>query len=105
MSNAAQRKRDELEHLRQDYFFLREFLMQQRDWVTQSSITHYTGLKGTRVREICNLWPQLAIGSTEGYILAQYASRSQIQHAVSTLIGRSNKMLTRAQALSELLRR
>ena len=102
MSNTA-RKQDELELLRQDYYFLREYLMQQKGWVTQNTITHYTGMKGTRVREICNAFPRLAIGSTEGYILAQYASKAQIQHAVSTLIGRSNKMLTRAQALSELL--
>lgn len=87
------------------YAILRDYLLLQTRWVTQGEITTSTGLTGVATRQICNAYPCLAIGSTEGYRLARYATKADIQHAVSTLMNRSIKMLNRAQALSGLLAR
>ena len=88
-----------------EYGILRDYLMLQTRYVTQGEITHNTGLTGVMTRRICNAYPCLAIGTTEGYRLARYASKAEIQHAAATLMNRSIKMLTRAQALSGLLAR
>lgn len=88
-----------------EYGILRDYLLQQTRYVTQSEITHVTGLSGVKTRQICNAYPCLAIGTTEGYRLARYASKAEVQHAASTLMNRSIKMLQRAQALSGLLAR
>jgi len=89
----------------QEYATLRDYLMMQSRYRTQSQITAATGLSGVRTRAVCNAYPCLAIGTTDGYKLAMYASKAEIQYAVSTLMNRSIKMLNRAQALSGLLAR
>jgi len=99
---ATQRKLEGF-NLYSEYAILRDYLMQQTHFVTQASITADTGLSGVLTRQICNAYPCLAIGTTEGYRLAKYASKAQIQYAVSTLMNRSMKMLARAQKLSGLL--
>lgn len=87
------------------YQILRGYLLKQTRYVTQRDITKDVGLSGTETRAVCNAYPCLAIGTTEGYRLAKYASKGEVQHAVSTLMNRSIKMLNRAQALSGLLSR
>ena len=89
--------------LSEEYAILRDYLLKQTRYVTQREITADTGLSGSKTRQICNAYPCLAVGSTEGYRCARYAPKQDIQHAVSTLTGRSVKMLERAQALSGLL--
>ena len=103
MNNTARKLQDA--PLYNEYSTLRDYLMQQTRWVTQQDITHATGLSGVVTRQICNSYPCLALGSTGGYRLAKYATQRDIQHAVSTLMNRSIKMLNRAQKLSGLLAR
>ena len=98
MSNTAQKI-----DLYPAYSRLRDYLLQQTRFVTQAQITEHTGLSGVQTRQICNAYPCLAIGNTEGYRLVRYASEAEVQHAVSTLMNRSIKMLERAQALSGTL--
>lgn len=68
-------------------------------WTTQSEITQRIGLSGPTVRRVCQAYPELFVSSTEGYKHIDYASDHEIQHCVSTLIGRANRMLDRARAL------
>jgi hypothetical protein len=88
-----------------EYQILRDYLMKQTRFVTQSQITADTGLSGPMTRKVCNAYPCLAVGTGLGYKLARYCSTETIQQATATLMNRSIKMLNRAQALSGLLAR
>ena len=69
-------------------------------WVTQSEIELHTGVKGVTMRQVCQAYPATFVSSTEGYKLAMYSTRREIQHCVAVLMQRSERMLHRAQALS-----
>ena len=69
-------------------------------WETQRTITGQTGLSGVTVRQVCQAYPAMFVSSTSGYKLAAFASRYEVQHCVATLISRSEKMISRAAALS-----
>ena len=75
------------------------------DWTTASTINDMTGVIPYDVRVVCQQYPHLLVSSTAGYKLARYASRDEVQHCVSTLLSRSEKMISRAAALSVQLGR
>ena len=72
-------------------------------WSTSSNIRERTGLSAIIVRRVCQRYPALFVSSTDGYKLAAYATRAEIQHCVATLISRSDKMIRRAAVLSSRL--
>ena len=92
----------EVERLRMNMLALRNYLMTtpMHEWTTQSTITAWTGLTGVEVRQVMQEFPAGFVSSTSGYKLAKYASRRDIQHCVTTLLSRSEKMIARAAALS-----
>ena len=79
---------------------LEAYLRDKTKWVTQSTITHDTGLKGREVRAACQDYPATFLGSTDGYKLVDNAYVWEIQHGVSTLLSRAQKIIHRADHLS-----
>lgn len=84
---------------------VREYLATQQGWTTSGIITSVTGFNGVAIRLACQAYPRTFVSSTEGYKLAAYATRAEIQHNVASLIQRSTKMLARASQLSSHLAR
>ncbi len=87
---------------RNTYIALRQFLIAQpaHKWMKASEILFEIGITPTEVREVCQNYPSSFVSSTDGYKAVSKATRAEIQHCVTTLIGRSEKMLARASALS-----
>ena len=87
------------------YVSVREYLMTRTGWVNQTEITQVTGVSGKDMRVLCQMYPASFVSSVDGYKLVRYATKGEIQHCVTMLIGRSAKMLARASALSGHLAR
>jgi len=84
------------------YVLLREYLRGKISyvWTTAREISRDLNIAPEVVREICQHYPASFVSSTEGYKVASLATNAEIQHCVTTLISRSEKMLHRASALS-----
>ena len=79
---------------------VREYLDSGFGWVTASTIELNVGVRSSTLRELCQLYPSIYVSSTEGYKLYTRATRRDIQHCVTTLLSRAEKMTSRAAALS-----
>jgi len=90
---------------RNQYVALRSYLINQSPhmWLTSGQINADLGIAPKQVRRICQEHPAEFVSSTDGYKSVGRANKEEIQHCVTTLIQRSNKMLVRASALSAKL--
>ncbi len=92
------------EGVRSDMYIVNSFLRTVAlDWATASTIYDMTGVTPKDVRVVCQAYPHLLVSSTAGYKLTRYASKREVQHCVTTLLSRSEKMIQRAAALSTKL--
>ena len=69
-------------------------------WKTAAQIYLMTGIAPKSIRAVCQKYPHLLVSSNEGYKLARYADRYEVQSCVSDLLSRSAKMIARASRLS-----
>lgn len=69
-------------------------------WVTQSHITEATGITGPEMRSLCQTFPSEFISSQHGYKQSHYATREEVRNCVQGLLGRAEKITSRASALA-----
>jgi hypothetical protein len=89
---------------------LSEYLGRSFGWVTSGTIRENIGYDAANigydaatVRKVCQMYPSVYVSSTEGYKHHTRASRREIQHCVTTLLSRAEKITSRAAALSSRL--
>ena len=80
-----------------------ELLKDTCHWTTASDIERWTGISPSRVRELCQIFPCLLISRSQGYKLANNATASEVRECVQSLLHRSEKIMARASALTEMI--
>jgi len=90
-----------MEGVRGDMYVVDSYLRTvSTQWKTASEIYLMTGVAPKLIRAVCQKYPHLLVSSNEGYKLARYADRYEVQSCVSDLLARSAKMIARASRLS-----
>jgi len=86
-----------------DRAIIRSFLMTQpvAEWTTARELSNWTGISTRAIRQVAQDYPTLLVTGQRGYKLAAYASKGDLQESVHHLLSRSNKLLSRAAALSD----
>ena len=86
-----------------DRAIIRSFLMTQpvAEWTTARDLSAWTGISTRAIRQVAQDYPTLLVTGQRGYKLAAYASKGDLQESVHHLLSRSNKLLSRAAALSD----
>ena len=82
---------------------IREYLLTtpKDEWTTARELASWTCLSTRAIRQVAQDYPTLLVTGQKGYKLAAYASKADLQEAVHHLLSRSNKLLSRAAALSD----
>ncbi len=86
-----------------DRAILVDYMFDRANWTTSREIRRDTNLTPLRVRQLAQAYPTLLVSSTEGYKLANNATRQEIVHNVQSLVERANKITARAAQLASMI--